>query len=100
MQSTITNERLAQIASEAAKKLPELIAEREKEILADYHSAVDDAQDAGEDKTPKLKLTLKLEYDLNLSALGVQLGWTVTRKIADVIQLEDPAQQKLPLGDE
>ena len=94
----ITNERLAQIASEAAKKLPELIAEREDDILADYHAAVQDAHDDGEEtKLPKLKLGFKLEYDLQTNMLGLQLGWTVTRKATDAVQLEDPDQQQLDL---
>lgn len=97
MPTEISNDRLAQIATEAAAKLPELIAEREREILADYHSAVQDAHDDGDDKIPKLKLSLKLEYDMKLSALGVSLGWTVTRKISDLIQLEDPNQMQINL---
>lgn len=59
-----------------------------------------DAHDDGDDKIPKLKLSLKLEYDMKLSALGVSLGWTVTRKISDLIQLEDPNQTKLNLEGE
>ncbi len=98
---TISNERLAQIASEAAKKLPELMGEREKEILADFHSAVQDAHDDGEDaKLPKLKLAFKLEYDLQTSMLGVSLNWTVSRKASDAVQLEDPNQTQLPLEEQ
>jgi len=94
---TISNERLAQIASEAAKKLPALMGEREKEILADYHSAVQDAHDDEEAKLPKLKLAFKLEYDLQTSMLGVSLNWTVSRKASDAVQLDDPNQTQLDL---
>lgn len=96
-ENQISNKRLAQIADEAAKKIPELIAERETEILADYHSAVQDAQDDGEEKTPKLKLGLKLSYDLKASELEVKLSWTVSRKSSETMHLDDPEQSKLNL---
>lgn len=98
MPQEISNERLNQIAAEAAKKLPELVGEREKDILSDFHAAVQDAHDDGEDsKMPKLKLGFKLEYDLQTNALGLSLQWTVSRKASDVVQLEDPNQTQLPL---
>jgi hypothetical protein len=94
----ISNERLAQIASEAAKKLPELIGEREREILADFHSAVQDAHDDEDTKLPKLKLAFKLEYDLQTNMLDLTVGWSVSRKISDSVQLDDPNQTKLKLA--
>lgn len=97
MPQEISNERLAQIASEAAKKLPELMSERESDILSDFHAAVQDAHDDEDAKMPKLKLGFKLEYDLQTNALGLSLQWTVSRKTSDVVLLEDPNQQQLPL---
>lgn len=97
MNQEISNERLAQIASKAAKKLPELITEREQDILSDFHAAVQDAHDDEDAKMPKLKLGFKLEYDLQTSMLGLSLTWTVSRKTSDVVQLEDPNQTQLPL---
>lgn len=97
MPQEISNERLAQIASESAAKLPELIAEREREILKDYHDAVESAHDDASDKLPKLKLAFAMEYDLTTQALAVSVKWTVQRKISELIQLEDPAQSKLKL---
>lgn len=105
MPQEISNERLQQIAAKAAKKLPELIGEREADILPDFHAAVlpdfhAAVQDAHEDedaKMPKLKLGFKLEYDLQTNALGLSLQWTVSRKASDVVQLEDPNQTQLPL---
>ena len=97
MQTEISNDRLAQIATEAAAKLPELIGEREREILADYHSAVQDAHDDGDEKIPKLKLGFALDYDLQTGVLDMALKWTVTRKESDSVLLEDPNQTKLNL---
>jgi len=95
MPQEISNERLQQIAAEAAKKLPQLIGEREQDILSDFHAAVQDAHDDEDAKMPKLKLAFALEYDLQTSMLGLALKWTVSRKNSDVVQLEDPDQQKL-----
>lgn len=97
MPQEISNDRLQQIAAEAAKKLPELIGEREEDILSDFHAAVQDAHDDEDAKMPKLKLGFKLEYDLQTSMLGLALTWTVSRKTSDVVQLEDPNQTQLPL---
>ena len=95
---TITNDRLQQIAQEAATKLPELIGEREKDILKDYHNAVEDAHNNGDEKIPKLKLGFALDYDLQTGMLDVALKWTVTRKESDSVLLEDPDQTKRNLG--
>lgn len=97
MPQEISNERLQQIAAKAAKKLPELIGEREADILSDFHAAVQDAHEDEDAKMPKLKLGFKLEYDLQTNALGLSLQWTVSRKASDVVQLEDPNQTQLPL---
>lgn len=97
MPQEISNERLQQIAAKAAKKLPELIGEREADILPDFHAAVQDAHEDEDAKMPKLKLGFKLEYDLQTNALGLSLQWTVSRKASDVVQLEDPNQTQLPL---
>jgi hypothetical protein len=95
MPQEISNERLQQIAAEAAKKLPQLIGEREEDILSDFHAAVQDAHDDEDAKMPKLKLAFALEYDLQTSMLGLALKWTVSRKTSEVVQIEDPDQQKL-----
>lgn len=95
MPQEISNERLQQIAAEAAKKLPQLIGEREQDILSDFHAAVQDAHDDLDAKMPKLKLAFALEYDLQTSMLGLALKWTVSRKTSEVVQIEDPDQQKL-----
>jgi len=97
MPQEISNERLQQIAAEAAKKLPELMGEREEDILSDFHAAVQDAHEDEDSKMPKLKLAFSLEYDLQTSMLGLALKWTVNRKTSDVVQLEDPNQTQLPL---
>jgi len=92
----ISNERLAQIAAEAAAKLPELICEREREILADFHSAVQDSHD-DDGKLPKLKLGFALDFDLQTNALELALKWSVSRKATATLDLGDPNQAKLPL---
>lgn len=93
----ISNERLKQIADESAAKLPELIAEREREILKDYHDAVEAAHDDAADKLPKLKLAFAMEYDLSTQCLAVSVKWTVQRKITELVQLEDPNQGNLDM---
>jgi hypothetical protein len=93
----ISNDRLAQIATEPAAKLPELIAERERDILKDYHDAVELAHEEASDKLPKLKLAFSMEYDLSTQGLTVAVKWTVQRKISDTIQIEDPAQTTMKL---
>lgn len=92
----IDNARLDQIAQRASERLPELIGEGEKQIIADYHDAVQQAHDQAADKLPKLKLTYVIAFDPQTGGMDCDLKWTVTRVISESEQLEDPNQPEFP----
>lgn len=99
MPDKLDNARLEQITELAAQDVRVLIAESEREILKDYHTVVEEAQDEGKEKMPSLKLSYGVEFDPEKNSVVTKLSWSVkkTRGMDHVLE-EDPTQAKFDLN--
>lgn len=99
MPDKLDNARLEQITELVSQDVRTLIAESEKEILKDYHTVVEEAQDEGKEKMPSLKLNYSVEFDPEKNSVVTKLSWSVkkTRSMDHMLD-EDPAQGKLDLA--
>lgn len=96
MSKEINSTRLDQIARHIAEKIPSLVAEAEKQLLADYAYAVNEAHEQAKDKSPNLKMTFAVEFNPGSNVLGTSMTWSVKRTIEDSDQLPGPDQPELP----
>jgi hypothetical protein len=95
MPDKLDNARLEQITELVSADVRTLIAESEKEILKDYHTVVEEAQDEGKDKMPSLKLGISVDFDPEKNNLQTKISWTVKKTRSTDHQLEDLTQGKL-----
>lgn len=98
MPDKLDNSRLEQITELVSQDVRTLIAESEREILKDYHTVVEEAQDEGKDKMPSLKLSYAVEFDPEKNSVVTKLSWSVkkTRSMDHVLE-EDSTQAKFDL---
>jgi len=94
----LDNARLEQITELVSADVRSLIAESEREILKDYHTVVEEAQDEGKDKMPSLKLGFSVEFDPEKNNVSVKLSWSVKKTRTEEHVLEDLTQGKLDLS--
>lgn len=99
MADKLDNSRLEQITELAAADVRTLIAESEREILKDYHTVVEEAQDDEKEKMPCLKLSFAVTFDPEKNTVVTNLSWSVkkTRSMDHVLE-EDPAKSKFDLN--
>jgi hypothetical protein len=99
MPEKLDNSRLEQITELVAADVRTLIAESEREILADYATVVEEAQDEEKEKMPPLKLSYAATFDPEKNTVVTKLSWSVkkTRSMDHVLE-EDPEQAKFDLS--
>lgn len=97
MDTTIPQDTIERISLLACMKLREALYDGSDQIRRDFHDAVEAAQDAGDEKFPKLKLGFAISFDLEKNELTTDLKWTAARSIKDAVRLDDPDQMKLGL---
>lgn len=93
----LDNARLEQITELVSQDVRSLIAESEREILKDYHTVVEEAQDEGKEKMPSLKLGIAVDFDPEKNNVSVKLSWSVKKTRTEEHALEDLTQGKLDL---
>lgn len=98
MPEKLNNARLEQITELVATDVRTLIAESEREILKDYHTVVEEAQDDGKDKMPSLKLGIAVEFDPEKNSVETKLSWSVKKTRSSDHVLDEPNQGKFDLG--
>lgn len=98
MPEKLDNMRLEQITEHAATDVRTLIAESEREILKDYHTVVEEAQDDGKEKMPSLKLGFTVEFDPEKNSVVTKLSWSVKKTRSQDHVLDDPDQTNLGLN--
>jgi len=97
MPDKLDNARLEQITELVSQDVRTLIAESEKEILKDYHTVVEEAQDEGKEKMPSLKLGIAVDFDPEKNSLQTKISWSVKKTRTEDHQLEDLQQGKFDL---
>lgn len=88
-------DRLAELATLVAARIPSLIDEARDQINEAITVAVEDAQ--MDDKEAVISLPIAIKWNLDKSAIITALGVTVKRRFERVDKLEDPNQENLPL---
>ena len=92
------NPLLQQISDHACTDLADLIQSGEVEILAAFHKVASEAQL----QEKKLKFPLKFNIIINPddSTFECDLSWSMKQSLSVSHQIEDPAQEKLALGEQ
>ena len=90
------NDRIDTLADLAAAKVRDLILEARESITESITAIVEDAKQAGEDKTV-LAVAPRIAWDLGKNSVVVTLNVTTRRRYECAAYLDDPAQEKLPL---
>ena len=91
------NELLETIATQAAADLYQLIRDGNDDILNAVHKMQAEAQ--LQETTPKFALGFKITVDLDKRTYDCDLSWSLKQTLGTSHQLDDPNQQKLPIGD-
>lgn len=93
----LNNARLEQITDLVSTDVRTLIAESEREILKDYHTVVEEAQDEGKEKMPSLKLAIAVDFDPEKNSVQTKLSWSVKKTRTEDHVLDDLTQGNLEL---
>lgn len=91
------NALLKQISEAACADLEKLMEEGSDDILSAIHKAEEEAQ--LQESAPKFSLGFKITVDLDKSTFDCQLGWSFKQTLSVSHNIEDPAQEKLPLDE-
>lgn len=91
--------RIEELATFVAAKIPQLIGEATDQINESIEAAVVAAQEAGGDKEAVLKLPISVSWNMDTNKVEVALGVNVRHKFTRVGELSDPDQQDLRDGD-
>ena len=92
----MNRDRIDTLADLAADKIRALILEARDSITESITAIVEDAKQAGEDKTV-LAIAPRIAWDLGKNSVVVTLNVTTRRRYECAAYLDDPAQEKLPL---
>lgn len=91
-------DRIDTLADIAASQVRDLILEARDSITESITAIVEDAKQAGEEKTV-LRIAPSIAWDLGKNSVVVTLNVTTRRRYECAAYLDDPAQEKLPLVD-
>ena len=92
----MNRDRIDTLADLAADKIRALILEARGSITESITAIVEDAKQAGDDKTV-LAIAPRIAWDLGKNSVVVTLNVTTRRRYECAAYLDDPAQEKLPL---
>ena len=90
------NALLKQIADAASADLASLIESGNDDILAAIHKIESEAQ--LQETAPKFTRGYKIVVDLDKSTFNCDLSWSLKQTLSVSHQIDDPAQEKLPLN--
>lgn len=91
------NALLKQISDRACEDLASLIESGEMDILSAIHKAEAEAQ--LQESRPKFVLGFKITLDLDKNTFDCDLSWSLKQTLGASHQIDDPAQEKLPLNE-
>ena len=91
-------DRIDTLAELAASQVRDLILEARDSIPESITAIVEEAKQAGEDKTV-LAIAPRIAWDLGKNSVVVTLNVTTRRRYECAAYLDDPDQEKLPLLD-
>ena len=88
------NDKLRAIAKAFAMDVPQLISEKEKDILEAWSECEQEAQD--NETKPVFKLGFSVKLDLDANAMQTQIRFGVVRTASIDREIPDPSQPDLP----
>ena len=96
-----THDRIGELATLIAARVPELIDEARDQINDAITAAMEDSQDAqeaGKEGKAILSLSISVKWDLDGNSVVIAMPVNVRRKFECVSNLDDPNQTELPIA--